>query len=259
LFLAAFSSLKHAQKDRTRACLLGFFNRLLENIDALIAAKERRKRALMQELSTGTLRFPKFGRKPWRKVRMNTLLKRVFRPIEWAANKPLSLVSLRRRCGGLFRRADVFGADYKTQDLHDIKTDDFLISKRQVVHGAWALVTPEFQGSHVSKEYAIFVNTAPEKLHMPFFAWLAQTPRMIHLARVASTGVHIEKLIFDATVFLREIIRIPADIEEQRAIAATLDTCDEELRLLRAKRTVLDQQKRGLMQRLLTGKIRVTT
>jgi hypothetical protein len=29
LFLAAFSSLKHAQKDRTRACLLGFFNRLL--------------------------------------------------------------------------------------------------------------------------------------------------------------------------------------------------------------------------------------
>lgn len=26
---------------------------------------------------------------------------------------------------------------------------------------------------------------------MPFFGWLAQTPRMIRLARVASTGVHI--------------------------------------------------------------------
>ncbi len=245
-------------EQRKIADILTTWEEGLEKLDALIAAKDRRKKALMQQLLAGKLRFPKSGRKPWEKLRMNTLLARVFRPIEWAADKSLSLVSLRRRCGGLFRRADVLGADYKTQDLHDLMADDFLISKRQVVHGAWALVTPEFQGSHVSKEYAILVNTGPEKLHMPFFAWLAQTPRMIRFARVASTGVHIEKLIFDTDVFLREIIRIPADMEEQRAIAAILDTCDEELRLLRAERAAIDQQKRGLMQRLLTGKVRVS-
>ena len=143
-------------------------------------------------------------------MRMGELLTRVFRPIEWTAEMQLSLVSLRRRCGGLFRRPDVLGSDYKTQDLHELESNDFLISKRQVVHGAWALVPPDFAGSLVSKEYAIFVNASPDKLHMPFFAWLAQTPRMIRLARVASTGVHIEKLIFDPEVFLRESIRIPA-------------------------------------------------
>ena len=52
-------------------------------------------------------------------------------------------------------------------------------------------------------------------------------------------------------------VTIPADIEEQRQIANILDTCDEELRILCAKRTALDQQKRGLMQKLLTGKVRV--
>ena len=46
-------------------------------------------------------------------------------------------------------------------------------------------------------------------------------------------------------------------LTEQRAIANVLDTCDEELRLLRAQHVALDQQKRGLMQRLLTGKVRV--
>jgi type I restriction enzyme S subunit len=46
-------------------------------------------------------------------------------------------------------------------------------------------------------------------------------------------------------------------VEEQRVIAEILDTCDEELRLLRAERDALDQQKRGLMQRLLTGRVRV--
>ena len=98
---------------------------------------------------------------------------------------------------------------------------------------------------------------ASDKLHMPFFAWLAQTPRMIRLARVASTGVHIEKLIFDPDVFLRESIRIPASLEEQQHIAAILDTADHELTLLRTQRNALDQQKCGLMQRLLTGKVRV--
>ncbi len=244
-------------EQRKIADILTTWDDAIGKIDVLIDAKTRRKKALMQQLLSGKLRFPAFAKSSWKKVRMSEVLTRVFRPIEWTADKPLSLVSLRRRYGGLFRRPDVLGADYKTQDLHDLKDTDFLISKRQVVHGAWALVTPEFAGCHVSKEYTIFVNQAPDKLDMTFFAWLAQTPHMTRLARVASTGVHIEKLIFDPEVFLRESIRIPTSIEEQRRIAAILDTADDELKLLRTQRTALDQQKRGLMQRLLTGKLRV--
>jgi type I restriction enzyme S subunit len=246
-------------EQRKIAAILTTWDDALETLDALITAKDRRKRALMQQLLTGRQRFPAFGKRAWTKVRMSQVLERVFRPIEWSADMPLSLISIRRRCGGLFRRPDLLGSEYKTQDLHDLRAGDFLVSKRQVAHGAWAMVTPEFAGGHVSKEYAIFVNSAPAKLHMPFFAWLARTPRMIRLSRVASTGVHIEKLIFDPDVFLRESIRIPADLAEQRQIAAILDTADQELTLLRAQRNALDQQKRGLMQRLLTGKIRVRT
>lgn len=244
-------------EQRKIADILTTWDEALTQLDALIEAHERRKTALMQQLLVGKKRFPAFAKTPWKKVRMSEVLARVFRPIDWSAEMSLSLVSLRRRCGGLFRRPDVQGADYKTQDLHELQADDFLVSKRQVAHGAWGLVTPEFTGSHVSKEYAIFINTAPDKLHMPFFAWLSQTPRMIRLARVASTGVHIEKLIFDPAVFLRESIRIPSDLEEQRQIATLLDTADQQLTLLRTQRSALDQQKRGLMQRLLTGKLRV--
>lgn len=243
--------------QRKIADILTTWDESLEKLDALIVAKERRKRALMQQLLTGKMRFPAFASASWKKVRMSEVLARVYRPIEWTDDLPLSLVSLRRRCGGLFRRPDVLGADYKTQDLHELKRYDFLVSKRQVVHGAWALVTPDFEGSHVSKEYAIFVNAAPDKLHMPFFSWLAQTLRLIRLARVASTSVHIEKLIFDPEVFLRESIHIPAAIPEQKRIVAILDAAQSELHLLHAQRGALDQQKRGLMQRLLTGAIRV--
>lgn len=236
------------------ADILGTWDEGLDKLDALIAAKVRRKQSLMQQLLTD-----QNGRSAaWHTLAMETVLKRVFRPMKFDAAAKLELVSIRRRCGGLFHRPEILAADYKTQDLHALKTGDFLISKRQVAHGAWSIVEPEFDGTLVSKEYAILVNRDPKKLNMRFFAWLAQTPRMIHWSRVSSTGVHIEKLIFDPDVFLRGEIRIPTDLKAQAAITTILDTADAELRLLRQQRAAFDQQKRGLMQQLLSGCIRVS-
>lgn len=45
--------------------------------------------------------------------------------------------------------------------------------------------------------------------------------------------------------------------DEQRAIAEVLNACDHELTLLDRKLALLKKQKQGLMQQLLTGKIRV--
>ena len=53
-------------------------------------------------------------------------------------------------------------------------------------------------------------------------------------------------------------IRIPLpSLEEQRAIAAVLDGQQHEIDLLSRKRETLQQQKKGLMQQLLMGNIRV--
>jgi type I restriction enzyme S subunit len=47
-------------------------------------------------------------------------------------------------------------------------------------------------------------------------------------------------------------------LEEQKAIANILTTADQEITLLEAKLAEVRAQKRGLMQRLLTGQVRVT-
>jgi type I restriction enzyme S subunit len=46
-------------------------------------------------------------------------------------------------------------------------------------------------------------------------------------------------------------------VEEQRRIAALLNACDKEIELLNKQLNALKLQKRGLMQKLLTGQIRV--
>lgn len=44
---------------------------------------------------------------------------------------------------------------------------------------------------------------------------------------------------------------------EQEKIASTLDEADREIDLFKRKLEALEQQKKGLMQKLLTGEIRV--
>ena len=62
--------------------------------------------------------------------------------------------------------------------------------------------------------------------------------------------------IVNKSTFERIKYLVPPSIDEQRHIAAVLDACDREIALLRRKREALAKQKRGLMQRLLTGEVR---
>jgi type I restriction enzyme S subunit len=252
-------SLPPLPEQRKIASALGAWEQTIQKLDAARFAKTKRLAALRQQLLSGKRRFPKFGRTKWRHIQLSEILKHIFRPVNWSPKEMFRLISIRRRCGGLFRREDLLGADYKTTDLHEIRAGDFLVSKRQVVHGAWAMVTKEFSGCHVSKEYSILANKAPDVLYMPFFDWLSHEQRMWHLAFLASDGVHREKLIFDSKDFLRHYIELPPTIEEQERIVQVLDACGREIRLLESELEALRQQKRGLMQKLLNGEIPVKT
>jgi len=68
--------------------------------------------------------------------------------------------------------------------------------------------------------------------------------------------VHIEKITFNLKLYLKTIIKLPGR-KEQTRIAVVLSTCDREIELLKKKQEKLREQKKGLMQKLLTGEIRV--
>ena len=53
------------------------------------------------------------------------------------------------------------------------------------------------------------------------------------------------------------LLKIPSTQKEQQAIAQVLSSCDKEIDLLKQKLTKLEEQKKGLMQVLLTGKVRL--
>jgi len=211
----------------------------------------------MQELLTGRKRLRAFAGQPWDKAHIGDLLKVVERHVDWSDDECYRLVSIRRRSGGFFDREKRFGRDILTKTLKTTKTGDFVLARMQVLHGAMATTPAEFNDAHVSDSYITFVPKDAKSLHMPFFGWLSKTKLMYHKTFLASYGVAIEKMTFCLPWFLRETVVLPPSIDEQRAIADVLDTAQREIELLNANRKQIHLLKRGLMQRLLTGQIRV--
>jgi type I restriction enzyme S subunit len=240
------------------AGVLATWDKAIGAVTQLISYKEQSQQWLKQQLLTGKKRL-KGCNNDWVTYEVNELFQPVHRYVQWNERGLYKLVSIRRRFGGLFFRGDLRGEQIGVKKLKRILVGDFLVSKRQVSHGAWTVVSNEFHNAKVSDEYDSLRIRDESKLVSGFWKWFCQTRSMVHFAYLDSTGVHFEKMIFDYGLFKKRKVCIPGSTKEQVLIANVLEKSEKELSLLRQKLTHLRQQKRGLMQVLLTGKKRLKT
>lgn len=238
------------------ANLLSTWDKAIQTTTALIEQKQNRKKWLMQMLLSGKKRLKGFEKGKWKKFSYDKVLKVVKRHIEWDDEKQYRLISVRRRSGGIFEREPLYGKQILVKDLRIAKKGDFLFSKMQIVHGASALVTKEFDGTHISGSYIATVAVDPDVLSIDYFNWYSKLPYFYHQTYISSYGVHIEKMTFDWESFIGLGLRLPS-LEEQNAISRVLQSADKEIELLNKKLDQLKEQKKGLMQILLTGKKRL--
>lgn len=247
-------------EQRKIASILGTWDRALEKLDVLISAKSQRHRELSTQLLSGK-RLNKERRTKWREHALGDLLQAENRYHKWDDSAVYKLAGVRRNGGGLFFRDSLLGRQIKVKTNKKLRSGDFLISRRQISYGGMAIVPREFEGFDVNDEYEVLVIKPAANLDIGYLGHLAKTRRFRHIAYLASNGFFAERLRlnFDLGAFLQSRIRLPESIEEQREIVGFLDTADAELCLLRDQREALERQKLGLMQKLLTGKVRVST
>ena len=106
----------------------------------------------------------------------------------------------------------------------------------------------------VSPAYTVCIPN--EKINVNYMYYMFKTPHMIHDFWRFSQGIVEDTLNLKFNNFSIIKVEIPTK-EVQQKIAEILNNCDEEIRLLAKKLEMLKQQKKGLMQKLLTGEIRV--
>ncbi len=218
------------------ASILSAWDKAIEPKEKLIEQKKQQKKGLMQKLLTGEVRLPGFYGE-WEKVSFS----------------------------------DIF---IKTKvKKHQIKTNEYLESgKYPVVDQGQKKVTAysndEEKVFEVPETGVIVFGDHTREIKFIDFDFIigADGTQVLmtkddydvrfyyyHLLiqKIPNTGYnrHFK--------FLKEMIFNKPSLKEQKAISNLLSTIDKELDLLNAELSALNEQKKGLMQLLLTGKVRV--
>ena len=233
----------------------------LSSIDELISAEARKldalkthKKGLMQQLfpaegeTIPRLRFPEFrDAGEWKKKKISDVLMEAVRPLEMEDDEEYSLVIVKRRYEGIVSRGKLQGKSIKVKSQFFLQKDDFLISKRQIVHCACGLVPDEFDGAIVSNEYSVL--RAKNGFCIKFFKYFCQQPMVGRSFLECSIGVVIEKMLFKINDWLKREFLFPS-LDEQVRIANHFSSIEELIAAQDQMVNALKTHKHGLMQQL---------
>lgn len=221
---------------------------LIESLEQLLAKKRQIKQGAMQDLLTGKQRLPGFSG-------------------DWVAKRLGSICDV--AMGRTPSRLDAasWGAGYKWLSIADLKSKvvseskeeitPFAAASMQVIREGTLLMSFKlsigrlcFAGCDLYTNEAIcsFNNL---KANAGFLYYILGRTDFSLYGKQAVKGYTLNKESLQSVE-----VRLPP-IEEQTAIAALLSDMDNELAALETKLTKARQLKRGMMQELLAGRIRL--
>ncbi len=235
-------------EQKAIAHILSLMDTGINKNNSLIAKKELQKKWLMQNLLSGKKRLKGFAGE-WKEF----LLGDIF--TERTETKYFDLPLLSVGANGIYPQSDSIKKDTSNEDKSKYKRicpGDIGYNTMRMWQGRSAL--SQLEGI-VSPAYTIV--TPKKNADSLFFSYLLKAPKLMNLFWRNSQGLVDDTLNCKFKDFEIVKVHLPKSKEEQAAIAKVLQAADNEIQLLKAKTEKLKEQKRGLMQVLLTGKVRV--
>ncbi|WP_086030714.1 restriction endonuclease subunit S [Tenacibaculum holothuriorum] len=241
------------QEQKAIANCLSTWDIAIEKQTQLIQAKQTQKNALMQQLLTGKKRLPGFTEE-WEEKSLTYFLEYTPRPIT-KPNIPFTKLGIRSHCKGTFQNKNFKPEAIAIDKLFEVKKNDLIVNITFAWEGAIAIVKQEDDGGLVSHRFPTYTFKKNIGSSL-FFEQFIKTKRFRFLLELISPGGAGRNRVMSKKDFLKLKITIP-EYKEQTAIANILNTADKEIELLQVQLQQLQQQKKGLMQQLLTGKKRL--
>jgi type I restriction enzyme S subunit len=184
----------------------------------------------------------------WRRTTFGAVVEVVERPVKLEPTRVYKLVNAKRSRGGIVLRSEMLGDEILTKTQFETKAGDFVISRRQIIHGACGVVPPDLDGAIVSNEYST-LRARPE-LSLEFLQHYSHTAHFQRTCFHSSHGVDVEKMIFKINEWLARDVNLPP-IAEQKAIAAVLTSVNDAIAATRAIIDQLQAVKKAMMAELL--------
>lgn len=235
-------------EQRKIAAILSTWDRAIELTEKLLAAKQKRKQALMQQFLTGKVRLPGFGKDQWKPHRLGDVASNSARRIGNAGERNL-VYSVTNSVGMVPMNDGTIGENIDRYKV--VGNRDFAYNPMRLNVGSISMWEDDREVL-VSPDYVVFRCT--KNLDPDFLNHFRKTHYWRHYVNRAGGGsVRVR-------IYFKDLAPMPLLLpgrKEQKAIARVLNCQDRELELLQRRAAALKQQKKGLMQQLLTGKVRV--
>ena len=225
------------------AAILSTWDRAIEGTEKLLANSQQQKKALMQQLLTGKKRLPGFTGE-WESITLRELEKKGF--LELGRGNVISKKDIDAHPG----QNPIYSSSVKNCGL--MGTYGHYMFDEELI--SWSVDGGGHFFHRKKHKFSItnvsgYMRVNQKNLNYKF---LCSQLQFLH-----------EKLHFDYQTkahpsVIRDlyILNIPP-LPEQKAIAAVLTTADEEIAAIESDLLRLRQEKKALMQQLLTGKRRV--
>lgn len=250
------------------AKLLAMWESAIEKSERLIVAKTRRNEALSNRLLFGHARFRARNTKTirslhwfsapsdWQVVEIGKVAREVSALNGGDSNLPVLSCT---KYDGL-----VDSLTYFDKQIFSYDTSKYKVAR----HGQFAYATNHIEEGSigyqhlvpaglVSPIYTVF-QTDSQKIDDGYFYKLLKTEKLRQIFAANTNASVARRGSLRWKEFARIHIPLPP-LEEQREISAALNEAKREILLLQAEVAALKTQKRGLMQKLLTGQWRIKT
>ncbi|MGI3477040.1 restriction endonuclease subunit S [Providencia stuartii] len=250
------------------AKILSTWDNAIATTEKLIATSQQQKKALMQQLLTGKKRLvnPDTGKVfdgEWENKYLNDFAKVIVSPVDKktvAGEIPVELCNYTDVYYNthITKKISFMKATAKQSEIEKFKLhiDDVVITKDSETPGdiaVPALVSEDLNGVVCGYHLAI-VRTKKKIAEGAYINYLFSMPKARYYFFTLATGATRFGLSLGG--INKAHFTLPP-VDEQRKIASVLTAADKEIEFLEAKLAHLKEEKKALMQQLLTGKRRV--
>ncbi|MCE4961837.1 restriction endonuclease subunit S [Staphylococcus chromogenes] len=212
---------------------------------------------MTEQLNAPELRFPEFKRE-WKEYQFQTHLSK----IETGTNKlgsedflglPLLKMGNIQRGNFSFNKLEKLKKDEVVNKEHLIQNKDFLFNTRNTME----LVGKSATWRGESNKFAFNSNIARltlENMDTVFFNYLYNTPKLIHKVKSLAVGTTSVAAIYPRD--LKKLKYFIPIFDEQLKIGEFFSKLDRQIELEEKKLELLEQQKRGYMQKIFSQQLR---
>lgn len=245
-------SLPPLPEQRAIAACLSTWDNAITKVQAVLAQKELRKKWLMQQLLSGKKRLKGFDGE-WKEQHIRDVAKEV--SIRNKNDKQLTVLSC-TKYEGLVPSLEYFGRKIFADDVSTYKIvpkHHFAYATNHIEEGSIGY-QEIFDEALISPMYTVFKTD--KSVNNIFLYRLLKSHALVYQYQNRMEGSIDRRGGLRWEAFSSIKVKLPS-LEEQTAITQVLQAADKEIQLLKAKADKLKEEKKGLMQVLLTGKKRL--